>query len=422
MNDTDTINNSDQQDSNSENVSISTETLKPCFGQITSDERTKRLQQVKDAVSRMLRYAVTNPSCDVPDELLNSSIQSLCKNTEDYSNNDEFLLLKVYSVLSRLISPASDISIQIAEELKDTAISMDSDGQKTLPFSIKTKIQSFFGIKTTSNKLVTRCYRELREIIIYLFLFTGLYVFIQCYVALLTDTLTNSSSLLDKLNSLQDSELLINNMTDKAQSEQIHTQLDRLFGQLSASNRALMDLTKPLTSLFSISLSESTKTALSTCANYADQIDNTHYKETKKLLSCIDLGREYTLSIDTVLSRYVLPLVLGVVGATAYVSRNILYRLSTNSYLPAPRGMLTMRFCLGGLLGAMSGIFLSSGVNKADGFNISLTLVALVMGYSVDVAFSLFDSAIDRLKAWTKSLRESESINRSTNIPNKPPD
>lgn len=422
MNDTDTINKSDQHNSKPENDLSTLETSAPSLEQITSNEHSKRLQQAKDAVGRMLRYAVANPKIDVPDEILTNGIESICKKTEDYSSSDEFLLLKVYSVLTRLINPASDISIQIAEELKDTNISMDSDGQDAPHPSIKTKIQGFFGIKTSTNKLVKRCYRELREIIIYLLLFTGLYVFIQCYVALLSDTLTNSTSLLDNLKTLLDSKRMINDMTDKGQSDQIQTQFEMLFSQLSASNQALIDLTKPLTSLYSISLSDSTKSALSVCAKYGEQFHAPNYEEMKKLLPCIDLGREYTLSIDTVLSRYVLPLVLGVVGATAYVSRNILFRLSTNSYLPAPRGMLTMRFCLGGLLGAMSGIFLSSGGNKPDGFNISLTLAALVMGYSVDVAFSLFDSAIDRLKAWTKSLREADSVNISTNDTNKPPD
>ena len=41
------------------------------------------------------------------------------------------------------------------------------------------------------------------------------------------------------------------------------------------------------------------------------------------------------------------------------------------------------------------------------------------MGYSVDVAFNLFDSAIDRLKAWSKGLRDPGN-NPPTNDPNKP--
>lgn len=79
-----------------------------------------------------------------------------------------------------------------------------------------------------------------------------------------------------------------------------------------------------------------------------------------------------------------------------------------------------MRLCLGGLLGAISGIFISAGSTETQGFNISLTLTALLMGYSVEVAFSLFDSAIDRLKSWTKALREPNPSNTTVSDAPKP--
>jgi hypothetical protein len=66
-----------------------------------------------------------------------------------------------------------------------------------------------------------------------------------------------------------------------------------------------------------------------------------------------------------------------------------------------------MRLCLGGLLGVLSGVFMStSTVESLAGFNINLVMVSLIMGYSVEVAFSLFDSVVSRMRAWTESLKK----------------
>jgi hypothetical protein len=76
-----------------------------------------------------------------------------------------------------------------------------------------------------------------------------------------------------------------------------------------------------------------------------------------------------------------------------------------NSYVPAAKGRLLMRLCLGALLGAISGIFVSDDNQTLQSFNLSLIMLALLMGYSVEVAFGLFDSVIDRMREWTNSLR-----------------
>lgn len=254
------------------------------------------------------------------------------------------------------------------------------------------------------SKLVKRCYRDLTEITLYLLFFVSFYIAVQCYSALLSDTLTSSSRLLTDLKTQQASENLINNETTAEQKKQVENASFMLGTQLSASSQTLVDLTKPLSHMPFLRLSNSTEVKFD---NYRGSSWNAD-TDNNALASCIALEREYALSAYTVLSRYILPLLLGFIGATAYVTRLTLYRLSTNSYVPSPRGMLTMRLCLGGLLGAISGIFISSGATESQGFSISLTLTALLMGYSVEVAFSLFDSAIERLKDWTRGLRVSD--------------
>lgn len=377
------------------------QTNDPCAGNHSS-ERSAIIQQAKDTVGRMLRYAIANPEIEIADDLLSTGVHTLCLPADKFSSQDEVQLWTAYSDLSRLIKPASDISIQIVEGLKDTVVSPDTGGVQ--PSTFYAKLWHWLGFNSSMSKLVSRCYRDLTEITLYLLFFVGFYIVVQCYSALLSDTLSSSSRLLASLEAQQASERLVNEQTTPAQKNQVKSASMMLGAQFSASSQALVDLTKPLSNMPLLRLSDSTVKVFDNCRGVSWQADT----DNNRLLSCIALEREYALSAYTVLSRYILPLLLGFIGATAYVTRLTLFRLSTNSYVPSPRGMLTMRLCLGGLLGAISGIFISSGSTETSGFNISLTLIALLMGYSVEVAFSLFDIGIERLKGWTRTLRTSD--------------
>lgn len=382
-----------------------------CAGNRTAS-RLAEIRQAQETVGRMLRYAIANPVIKTTDELIANGVGILCRQPENYSGKDEVRLWKTYAELSKLIYPASDISIQIAEGLKDTVMSGDGGEVGVVAMSFSAKVRNWLGFNASTSKVVKRCYRDLTEITAYLVFFVGFYIVTQCYSALLSDTLTSSSRLLADFQVQQAAERLINNDTPTDQAARVRNATSLLATQLAASSQALVDLTKPLAHIPFLRLSFSTVDALDSCAAFPGTMKN--LGDPSSLLGCIALEREYALSAYTVLSRYVLPLLLGFIGATAYVTRHTLFRLGTNSYVPSPRGMLTMRLCLGGLLGAISGIFISSDGKPIEGFNISLTLTALVMGYSVEVAFSLFDSAIERLKTWTRGLRETDG---SANVP-----
>ncbi len=55
-----------------------------------------------------------------------------------------------------------------------------------------------------------------------------------------------------------------------------------------------------------------------------------------------------------------------------------------------------MRLALGALLGMISGIFLAPEQNQLQPFNLPLVVLAFLMGYSVEFAFSIFDALIER--------------------------
>lgn len=401
------------QEAQNQPSSCSPEGEDVCAGAST-DEAIEKIRQAKDTVGRMLRYAIANPNIAVSDELIANGVDILRREPETYLKSDEVQLWQMYSRLSKLVYPASDISIQVADGFKDAVLAPEVKGDGALG----SRVLHWLGLNSGMSKIVSRCYWDLTQITLYLVVFVGLYVVVQCYSVLLADTLASSSKLIAGIESQQAAEQLVNDKTPVEQREQVESASYMLGTQLNANSQALVDLTKPLKNIPFLSLSDSTVDALDRCAQNKD-LHITLQQGRNLLFGCIALEREYALSARTVLSRYVLPLILGFIGATAYVTRHTLYRLATNSYIPSPRGMLTMRLCLGGLLGAISGIFITSDATEAEGFNISLTLTALVMGYSVEVAFSLFDSAIERIKAWTRGLRQSEAQAGGTADPPK---
>jgi hypothetical protein len=383
---------------------------------LKADHHTARIRQAQETVGRMLRYAIGNPQITVSEDLINRSVKSLYTRHEDFSAETEILLWTVYAQLSQLISPVTDVSIQIADGLKNTAATVEDTASEKK--TLTAKLIRFFGLNSHKSLLVKRCQQDLGVITFCLLMFVSFYVVSQCYIALLSETLTHSSQLLDDLKAQKTAELLLNEQSPANQNLQIRNEILTLYLKLDAASQALSDLVMPLERLGFLTLSESTLSTLKSCARYRDTID----PENADLLRCVALERKYASATYTVLSRYVLPLLLGFIGATAYVTRHTLFQLATNSYAPSPHGMMTMRLCLGGLLGAISGIFISADANETQGFNLNLTLMSLTMGYSIEVAFSLFDSGIDRIKEWTKSLRAPSTANPTVNdIPSAPP-
>lgn len=97
-------------------------------------------------------------------------------------------------------------------------------------------------------------------------------------------------------------------------------------------------------------------------------------------------------SIELILNSLILPLLLGFLGAIAFLVRNILNHLSSYTFIPSWSGRDAMRVLLGGLLGVIGPWLYVSG--NVDEVGLGLLLFAFLLGYSVELAFSLFDKFI----------------------------
>ncbi|MGR8952840.1 MAG: hypothetical protein ACU83V_10560, partial [Gammaproteobacteria bacterium] len=236
-----------------------------CAG-TSADEAIEKIRQAKDTVGRMLRYAIANPNIAVSDELIANGVDILRRESETFQKCDEVQLWQTYSQLSKLVYPASDISIQVADGFKDAVLAPEVKGDGTLG----SRVLRWLGLNSGMSKIVSRCYWDLTLITLYLVVFVGLYVVVQCYSVLLADTLASSSKLIAGIESQQAAEHLVNDKTPIEQRQQVESASYMLGTQLNANSQALVDLTKPLKNIPFLSLSDSTVDALDRCAQNKD--------------------------------------------------------------------------------------------------------------------------------------------------------
>jgi hypothetical protein len=98
-------------------------------------------------------------------------------------------------------------------------------------------------------------------------------------------------------------------------------------------------------------------------------------------------------AIILLLNSLVLPSLLGFLGAIAFLTRNTLNHLNDSTFTPSWGGRYIMRVLLGGLLGVIGPWLYTSG--KVSEIGLGLSLFAFLLGYSVELAFSLFDQFIN---------------------------
>lgn len=96
------------------------------------------------------------------------------------------------------------------------------------------------------------------------------------------------------------------------------------------------------------------------------------------------------------LNYLLLPTLLGALGALAYVIRNILDSFRLSSFTLTSKRKWTMRVALGSALGLISGIVISPDIKNFQAATFTPLVWGFLMGYSVEFAFALFDSLIEK--------------------------
>jgi hypothetical protein len=117
-----------------------------------------------------------------------------------------------------------------------------------------------------------------------------------------------------------------------------------------------------------------------------------------------------------VLHNYVLPLLYGLLGAFIFVLRSLLSEIKSVTYTYDSEIRYRLRLTLGALGGMIVGWFLKPDEGDVTASVSSMSL-AFLMGYNVDVLFSLMDKIIDNIKKnIDKPSAEKTSAEKSTSM------
>lgn len=141
----------------------------------------------------------------------------------------------------------------------------------------------------------------------------------------------------------------------------------------------------------------------------------------KQQLKALTLGRELheariTLFANTLAASftlnafqgYLLPLLYGLLGAFIFVLRTLLREVKSLTYSFDSEIRYRLRLTLGALGGMIVGWFLKP--ENAEGLaSLSPMALSFLMGYNVDVLFSIMDRAIDNIREWTESSSSTEN-------------
>ncbi len=344
-----------------------------------------RICEVQAAVYRFLRYAASRPDIELGKALIDSVIPVLRRKPDTLTPEEEAVLWDGYNRLSKLVAPATDESLDITDQIRQARASPRTEAAKTWP-------------------AVDCIRRELRKTVYLLITMVAMFLITQAYVILLTDALQDHADL-----------------RKEYQSVTAH------IGDLRDASPGIKDDTAPLKPLVDRQADLERKMEVTSRAEArlmeiwwwlypepAGAVSKDREEQIKTVLAI----EGYARSLLSILSQYVMPLILGLLGAIAYLVRRSLFNLAYNSYALSFGGQFGMRLCLGGLLGVIGGIMLSLDEAELETYKLSTVVVAFLMGYSVEFAFTLFDRLIERGRSlFTPQVRSSETPNAELPAP-----
>lgn len=101
--------------------------------------------------------------------------------------------------------------------------------------------------------------------------------------------------------------------------------------------------------------------------------------------------------VINVLNTYILPFVFGLLGVCAYILRDMSSAFKTDSFVSRKKVLYRLRLALGSLAGVTLGYMLKTGYEDAFFETLTPMGMAFVLGYSIELFFTMMDEIIRRL-------------------------
>jgi len=314
------------------------------------DVAASLMQKVREDVARLLNHAVKQPDITIKTEFLQKIVPLLCRDIKDLTLLDHVELWGAYNHLSTILSPVTDESLEVNKGLNDK----NKNGKSSLWGLVGWMIVFVFGVFLT-----------------------------QGYSINLSNNLNKLATLSTDYSKILEEESLARKASDdqkgvdsKEPLLSIISKKNILFEQLNLFAKKQQALNNKLSLPWTSGTSD------------LDINSDANGSRLSRINAILHEGK----SIELILNSLILPLLLGFLGAIAFLVRNILNHLSSYTFIPSWSGRDAMRVLLGGLLGVIGPWLYVSG--NVDEVGLGLLLFSFLLGYSVELAFSLFDKFI----------------------------
>lgn len=340
----------------------------------TAAAQPSERRELRASVLRLLRHAIQEAVVGIDSDFVNKVVPVLSKDERNLNDEDEKTLWLAYQVLSKAILPASDESLRLKEHIDQEDWNHATTGQDRATGLVRAYKNSYRRFK-------------------FLLWAVGLlYLVLQGYALLLSSLIDSAEQQRTELITIDSQILTVRQANpdmgeDKSPLRELIYKREWIQTRLTADNLALQRISFPWGELYT----------------YDEALASTH-KSGQALQLNVQLWngpamhsfRHGAKSVLNILNYLILPTVLGFMGSLAYVIRGILDSFSSCSITLGSRRRWETRVSLGGLLGLITGAVFAPGLEEFDKMKISPMVWAFLMGYSVEFAFSIFDTLIER--------------------------
>lgn len=344
-------------------------------------------QELKEAVYRLLKYAVSDANRNVDDKIINDVVPVLQKEINKLTTEDEKTLWFNYNALSTLVFPATNESLWLKEHMENDDRARAEGDSAGYSFTAKAYKRTYASFKWLG------------------YLFGIIFFLLQSYTVILFDSLKQVDQHYATLVKI-DEQILAAKQTKTgilpcdSPLKELREEEDQLLLKIDAHYRVMQKLSSAFWGYFYASDTLDyyrNKTAQcqdpSMQTSYLSELLNIKEQQARAERATFFEGAKSTLRLCNYL---VLPLILGTLGSVAYVIRSILDSFSKASLTFGSNRRGSMRVYLGALLGLISGVIIAPDIKEIQAISYSPLLWAFLMGYSVEFAFTFFDALIAR--------------------------
>jgi len=352
------------------------------------------IAQVINDGQRLITYIARNGDTKLPQDITQIIIDAKYKLAkDDWSAETETLFLLNYDKLAKTVYPVTIESIN--------AVIPTQSSKSSTP---------------TKAASAVAWYRRYTLLALLLLLLT------QTYYLFGTELNGNLHRIFNQRETIQNKiNMGIKPVTEK---EILSTELSRLNQQLDANYKLLMiwNHVWSFGGNFSNSMPQyfQTEYEIKKRAIQRDSVINQSQLDNLELGRSLHQARivffENVLSADSVLKvlqGYILPLMYGLLGAFIFVLRSLLKEIKSITYTFSCEIRYRLRLTLGALGGMIVGWFLKPEEATALA-SLSPMALAFLMGYNVDVLFSIMDKAIDNIKLAIDKPNENKDVKGQT--------